>query len=70
MRPIHRKLPHAELAFCFPCQPLDSFEWDASAAEGHPEVAAALPGLEAAVAALEKTPAAAARALLDRFSKH
>lgn len=40
MRPIHRKLPHAELAFCFPCQPLASFEWDASAAAGHPEVAA------------------------------
>ena len=35
----------------------------------HPEVAAALPRLEAAVAALEKTPAAAARALLDSFSK-
>jgi LAO/AO transport system kinase len=35
----------------------------------HPEVAAALPGLEAAVAALEKTPAVAARALLDSFSK-
>ena len=40
MRPIHRKLPHAELAFCFPCQPLESFEWDASAAAGHPEVEA------------------------------
>jgi len=35
VRPINRKLPHAELAFCFPCQPLDSFEWDASAARGH-----------------------------------
>ena len=33
----------------------------------HPEVAAALPALEAAVAALEKSPAVAARALLDRF---
>lgn len=38
MRPIHRKLPHAQLAFCFPCQPLDSFEWDASAANGQPAV--------------------------------
>jgi LAO/AO transport system kinase len=35
----------------------------------HPEVAAAFPRLEAAVEALEKTPAAAARALLDSFSK-
>ena len=35
----------------------------------HPEVAAAFPGLEAAVTALEKTPAVAARALLDSFSK-
>ena len=35
----------------------------------HPEVAAALPALEAAVAALEKSPAAAARALLDSFGK-
>lgn len=35
----------------------------------HPEVSAAIPGLEQAVAALETTPAAAARALLDSFSK-
>jgi len=35
----------------------------------HPEVAAAIPALEAAVASLEATPAAAARALLDSFGK-
>lgn len=40
MRAINREVPHAELAFCFPCQPLDNFEWDASAAKGHPEVEA------------------------------
>jgi len=29
-----------DLAFCFPCQPLGSFAWDASAAAGHPGVEA------------------------------
>ncbi len=38
MSPIPRSVPRHDLAFCFPCQPLGSFAWDASAAAGHPEV--------------------------------
>jgi [acyl-carrier-protein] S-malonyltransferase len=38
MSPIPCSLPRRDLAFCFPCQPLGSFAWDASAAAGHPEV--------------------------------
>jgi malonyl CoA-acyl carrier protein transacylase len=30
-------LPSADLAFCFPCQPLAPFEWDPAVAAGHPE---------------------------------
>jgi len=40
MTHIPGRLPRRDLAFCFPCQPLGNFAWDASAAAGHPEVEA------------------------------
>ncbi len=40
VRPRRIDLPRRDLAFCFPCQPLNDFAWDASAAAGHPEVEA------------------------------
>jgi malonyl CoA-acyl carrier protein transacylase len=38
--PSPRIQPQKDLAFCFPCQPLNSFAWDASAATGCAEVEA------------------------------
>lgn len=40
MTSVEGRAPRHDLAFCFPCQPLNTFDWDASVATGCPEAEA------------------------------